>query len=221
MGYEDTTPPKRRLLGLTLAILFHVLLLYALTSGLGKELVQKAQKVVNVSIIEEAKPPPPPEPPAEEAQPETNRAETKRPKAFVPRVETNVKSGQSSEGITSVSADQATPVIREPVKAAPTPAPPGPPPKPKVIHGRLVPGCRLPKYPAKSLDKGEEGLVVFRFLIGADGAVNNSILVKSSGFDRLDEAALAAFKKCKFVPDSVNGAPKPSWQRYSFGWKLQ
>jgi periplasmic protein TonB len=225
MGYETETDPSKRLLGLGLAVLFHILLIYGLMSGLGRELVQKVQKTVNVSIIEPAKPPPPPPPEVLEEQPEPNpKQEVKRPKAFVPKVETTVKASTVPEEAaitsTSVAAAEATPMVRE--APAQAPAPPAPAPAaPKVTSPRLTPGCAQPRYPARSLEKGEEGLVIFRFLIDLDGSVKNSILVQSSGFDRLDEAAKQAFQKCKFTPGMLDGSPRQAWVRQPFRWRLQ
>jgi protein TonB len=219
MGYETATASSRRLQGLALAIVFHIILLYGLMSGLGREIVQQVKKTVNVAIIDEPKPPPPPP----EVQPEAlPKADVKRPKAYVPQVETKVKASPDTDRAitsTSTSAADATPLVQQaPASMAPAPAAPA---KPKVISPRLMKGCSLPVYPQRSLDKGEEGLVVFNFLIGLDGSVKSSSLVQSSGFGRLDEAAKRAFEKCKFTPGMVDGAPAQAWVRQPFRWRLQ
>lgn len=225
MGYEtETAPTNRKLVGLGVAVLFHVFLLYALTSGLGRKIVQKVQKTVNVAIIEEAKPPPPPpEEVPEETEPDT-KPEIRKPRAFVPKVETNVKTSTSTENAitsTSEATTDATPLVRQ-APATPAPAPPpAAPPKPKITSPKLMPGCSRPQYPQRSLDKNEEGTVVFRFLIGLDGSVVNSILVQSSGYDRLDQAAKEAFQRCKFVPGRIDGVPRQTWVRQPFQWRLR
>lgn len=225
-GYETEAASSKRLLGLGLAILFHALLLYGLMSGLGRELVQKVQKTVNVSIVQEPPPPPPP-PPEETADRPTQataKAEVRKPKAYVPKVETDVKPQAQSEGaISSTSSSEAdtTPLVQKPADQVAPPPPPPPPPEPKVTSPRLVQGCALPRYPERSLEKGEEGLVVFRFLIGLDGAVKESVLLQSSGFERLDEAAKQAFQKCKFIPGTLDGTPRQAWVRQPFRWRLK
>ena len=223
LGYEAATAPSsRRLLGLGAAILFHALLLYGLTSGLGREVLQKVQKTVNVAIIEEPKPPPPP-PPPEDTPPPKASPRAVRPKAYVPEVETRVKpSPESDRAITSTSdstADVTSPI--QTAVAAVAPAAPPTPPKPKVVSPRLMAGCALPRYPQRSLENAEEGLVVFQFLVGLDGVVKEAVLVQSSGHARLDEAAKLAFQKCKFTPGSINGAPAQTWVRQPFRWRLQ
>ena len=57
-----------------------------------------------------------------------------------------------------------------------------------------------PAYPAVSLRLREQGTVRLRVLVGADGTVRKLELEQSSGFERLDQAALKAVATWKFVP---------------------
>jgi TonB family protein len=100
---------------------------------------------------------------------------------------------------------------------APTPAAPAV----KTTLPRLAPGCAPPRYPERSLERGEEGLVNFRFLIDVDGSVKSAELTRSSGSGRLDDAARRAFEKCKFVPATVNGQPKQGWVNQPFRWQIK
>ena len=218
MEYEQSTSSTRRLTGFGLAILFHVLLISGLMSGLATDLVHKVQRTVDVSIIQEVKPPPPepepePEPEADpEPQPKAVKPKVRKPKAYVPPVEVNVKTSPESaeNAIASITTNAPTAPIRKPR------------PRSTVIRrARLRPGCKPPRYPRRSLEKGEEGALEFRFLIGADGRVQKSKLVKSSGHGRLDNAAKKAFEKCTFVPVTVNGVTKPTWVRQPFEWRLR
>ena len=52
---------------------------------------------------------------------------------------------------------------------------------------------------------GEQGKVIVRVLVGVDGLPKSAEVKKSSGFDRLDEAAVEYILKCRFVPGKVNG----------------
>ena len=58
---------------------------------------------------------------------------------------------------------------------------------------------------------GEQGKVVVRVLIGADGLPQKSELRQSSGFDRLDESALATVMKWRYVPGERDGKAEPMW----------
>ena len=60
-----------------------------------------------------------------------------------------------------------------------------------------------------------------RFLIGADGSVLQSEVIKSSGFVRLDEAARNALAKCQFRPGTVDGKPEASWASIQYTWRLE
>jgi protein TonB len=224
MGYEDSTDTSKRWVGLIPAILFHVVLVYGLTSGLGKEIVKKVQQSVVMAVPVAAPPPPPPPPPEiSQDQPDSKpKTQAKRPAAFVPKAEVEARDAPPQAGITSVSETGDTQKVEADTPVAPTPAPaPAPKKEPVLEKARLMPGCKAPRYPAKSLEKEEEGLVVFRFLVGLDGSVKQGVLVQSSGFERLDKAAKEAFEKCKFTPGKIDGVSRETWVRQPFRWKIQ
>lgn len=57
-----------------------------------------------------------------------------------------------------------------------------------------------PAYPAASKRYGEQGIVMLDVYVLADGTAGKVSVQKSSGFPRLDNAALEAVKQWKFVP---------------------
>lgn len=57
-----------------------------------------------------------------------------------------------------------------------------------------------PNYPTISRRLGEQGLVLLQVQVTADGKADSVELKTGSGSDRLDEAALEAVKKWRFVP---------------------
>jgi periplasmic protein TonB len=57
-----------------------------------------------------------------------------------------------------------------------------------------------PDYPSVSRQLGEQGRVLLRAMINAEGSVEQVVLRKSSGFERLDQAALDTVKHWRFVP---------------------
>jgi protein TonB len=67
----------------------------------------------------------------------------------------------------------------------------------------------------------EEGTVQLKFLVGADGKVLESVVEKSSGFRRLDEAARAGLSKCQFKAATVDGKPQQSWASMKYTWRLE
>lgn len=61
------------------------------------------------------------------------------------------------------------------------------------------------RYPPLSRRMKEQGLVVVRVLIGADGRAAEVSVQRSSGYDRLDAAACEAVRRAEFRPYVVGG----------------
>lgn len=68
-----------------------------------------------------------------------------------------------------------------------------------------------PAYPPASKRMGEQGLVVVRVLIGADGRAQNAEVRQSSGYERLDQAALATTLRWRYVPGKRAGQAEAMW----------
>lgn len=68
-----------------------------------------------------------------------------------------------------------------------------------------------PAYPALSRRLGEQGRVLFNVYILANGAVGEINLRRSSGYPRLDEAALAAVQRWRYLPARRGTEPIPFW----------
>lgn len=78
-----------------------------------------------------------------------------------------------------------------------------------------------PAYPSTSYRLGEQGLVVVRVLIGVDGAAQDAKVQASSGYPRLDEAALKAARGWRYVPGRRGGVPEAMWVDVPVRWELQ
>ncbi len=199
--------PGKHVVGLGLVVLLHILVFWAINSGLAKKFVKVIKGPVEAQLIEDAKPdipPPPPPPPPKSAPP---------PPAYVPPVDVPTTATAGVNAIASVSA---------------TPAPPAPvAPPPPVVAVRTAPiinaaaSCQKPEYPSASRRNEEEGTVQLRFLIGPEGNVLESQVEKSSGFTRLDEAARTALSRCQFKPGTLNGKPEQSWASMKYTWRLE
>lgn len=68
-----------------------------------------------------------------------------------------------------------------------------------------------PSYPRLSKRMGEQGEVRLRVLVAVDGHVASVQLSRSSGFERLDEAALESVKQWRFKPATQGGEPLETW----------
>jgi protein TonB len=70
---------------------------------------------------------------------------------------------------------------------------------------------RSPRYPYRSKELREEGRVLLRVLITAQGRAGQVDIKRSSGFDRLDQAAKDAVWQWRFVPAKQSGVPVDMW----------
>ncbi len=64
-----------------------------------------------------------------------------------------------------------------------------------------------PKYPAVSKRTGEQGRVLLKVLVSERGEATEVALDTSSGYERLDQAAIEAVKKWSFVPAKRSNQP--------------
>ena len=68
-----------------------------------------------------------------------------------------------------------------------------------------------PTYPPLSRKAGEEGRVLLYVLVEASGLPSKIEVRTSSGFERLDRAAMAAVKRWKFVPAKQGAEAVAAW----------
>jgi D-alanyl-D-alanine endopeptidase (penicillin-binding protein 7) len=81
--------------------------------------------------------------------------------------------------------------------------------------------CTKPQYPRESLRHEHIGTVTLNFKISADGKVEDSNIMKSSGYPLLDEAAREGISKCGFKPATQGGKPVPAWMHMQYVWTLK
>ena len=113
------------------------------------------------------------------------------------------------------------PVAVAPV--APPPVAPAPAPAPKVIPASAVQYLEpiSLEYPRLSKRNGEAGRVLIRVYIDEAGVAKNLQVNRSSGYPRLDEAALAAIQKARFRPYTENGQPVAGWAFIPLEFELE
>ena len=69
-----------------------------------------------------------------------------------------------------------------------------------------------PSYPMSSIHLGEAGALALDILVGADGRVRDAKVSKSSGYARLDQAAVSEAKQHWHLrPATRNGVPFEQW----------
>jgi len=68
-----------------------------------------------------------------------------------------------------------------------------------------------PPYPRMSRRMGEQGTVLVRVYINTEGRAETAEIRTSSGYSRLDEAALETVKRWRYVPGKRAGVPEAMW----------
>ncbi|MEI8570470.1 energy transducer TonB [Methylomonas sp. LW13] len=154
----------------------------------------------------------PAKPPVQQAQP-TPEKTVSQPKTPPKPVKKPNLVSTASQASAAMAAPEPTP---EPPRAepAPTAATAAPAPAPSSASTSEATSAPMtlptlnadylnnpaPAYPSASRQLGEQGKVLLRVLVNTDGAVEQVTLRKSSGFDRLDQAAQDTVQKWRFVP---------------------
>jgi protein TonB len=166
--------PRRHLVGLTVVILFHAFIVYALITGLAKKVVDVVRAPIETKVIEEIKkPPPPPEivlppPPKLEAP----------PPPYIPPPEVQIATPPPPQPTISVAP---SPVPPPPTPMTPTPpvvvAPPAPAPRPTVVAIGVACATQVkPAMPVKAQREGITGSVRARATIKGGKVVAVEIL---------------------------------------------
>ncbi|KKC26926.1 energy transducer TonB [Sphingomonas sp. SRS2] len=187
-------------------LLVHVAAFYALLKFDVIEIAPKKKALV-VDLIAE-----PPAPPAEKPEPQPVLIEKVQPVVIAPPPIVQAPAPPPPINVTTTPPPPPKPVA--------TPAPPAGPVMVGNLDERLLEG-KPPRYPFESRRKHEEGTVVVRLLIGTDGRVAQISIVQSSGFERLDQAALQAIRGWRWQPIMRDGQPVEVRGVYSMPFTLQ
>ncbi|RVU03646.1 energy transducer TonB [Novosphingobium umbonatum] len=146
---------------------------------------------------------PPPPPPQSVPQPEAAQTAAVAAQAAAPVEQVAAPVAPVSLSVEQPSAPVAAPQPIAPapvVAAAPAaPARPAGPAEGGDLSAKMV-SFVAPSYPLESRRKREEGTVVLSLLLSAEGRVADISVSSSSGFARLDNAALEAVRKWRWSP---------------------
>jgi protein TonB len=190
--------PRLSPAGLAAVATLHGVVFYLL---LQMELVRLPEPtpVLQVALIA----PPAPLPPEPKIVPPKPKPVEKRPAPrplphTVPLVSLPVEA--PVEALSAVPPPPEVPVALPPIAApAPVAPPPSAPPTPPRFDAAYLDNPK-PAYPPLSRRLGEEGRVVLRVMVSAEGLPTYVRLHASSGSARLDQAALEAVSRWRFVP---------------------
>jgi len=225
MNFTQEKDTKKHLVGVMVVVTLHVIVIWALLTGLAQKIVEVVKAPLETMIIQEIKPPPPPPPPPVNLPPPPKAMAP--PPPFIPPPEVVVATPPPVAETIRVTSAVAPPVAVSMVPTAPpdpsSTAPANTPTKEPhrvaaVIDAKQA--CEEPEYPSTSRRNEEQGTVVLRFLIDVDGHVVDSKIATTSGFNRLDRAARDTLSRCVFKPGTVDGKPEQSWANIRYTWHL-
>lgn len=204
---QDGSFLTRRGLVFFVIVLLHVGMFWLLNSGLSHQIIDVVLGPIETRMIEEApkvdEPPPPPPP----------KIET--PPPFVPPPEITID--------LPAETAQTTAITQTTTQRPTTPPPIAAPPSIPRTGPRSDPRHPLsePEYPPSSRRAGETGTVVLDVLVLATGRVGDARVKKSSGYPRLDEAAVRHVKRSwRLKPGTENGKPVQMWGQFAVTFKL-
>jgi protein TonB len=204
---------RRNSAGIAVAVLLHGGLLAALSVAVSQFAppVTPPQASITVSLATpeaptpEPKPQPKPQPrPKEPTPPKPQPKPAPQARATDKPVITSAPVASNTAATSAAAAPAAPPAPAAPAAAA-APAPVAVVP-PRFDAAYL--SNPLPPYPSAAKRMGEEGRVLLRVQVGADGKPTDVTVVKSSGFPRLDESARdTVLRSWRFVPARQGDQP--------------
>ena len=219
-------PPLSRNAGIALTVvLLHIGFIWALQSGL---LMRAVEIVVPVAVLSQfIEPPVPkitPEPPAPKPEPAPVKKTVAIPMAPAPQplaIADPTPSPNAPVGVTTPQPPLAP--ITAPVAAAPTAPAAAAAPATVQLPSSDADYLQNPRPPYPPLSKrlNEQGKTTVRVLIGIDGLPQRSEITKSSGFERLDQAAMTTVMRWRYVPGKRGGVPEAMWFNVPINWVLE
>ena len=219
---ESQRNPGKHPTGLIIVIVMHVLLAYAVVSGLAKKVVDVV-KVVETKVVD-APPPPPPPPPKDLPPPPKNLPP---PPVYVPPPPVDVPPPPQAQQLqTTTTRPEAQPDVHLTPTAPSPPAPPAPRPQARPAkYNANDPACRA-EYPPSALRAEATGITRLRFTVDATGKATSVEVIGPSGSDRehrlLDKTAQSALASCPFTPGTdADGHPVGTTVNIDYVWKME
>jgi protein TonB len=205
---QSTSFFTRRGIVFLFIVALHAGFFWLLASGMSHRVVEAVLGPIETRIIEEAPKPedkPPPPPPKIETPP-----------PFVPPPEVAIEIPSDAAATTAIrQTTQQAPVAQPPPAPA---APSAPRTAPKSDPKRPL---TQPEYPPSSRRAGETGTVILEVYVLENGHAGDVRVKQSSGFPKLDEAAVREVKRSwRLQPGTENGKPVAMWGQFAVTFKL-
>lgn len=202
--YAPGTPRNEGMLsrgGPALAVIgIHILIIYGLAATMGVVKVPRFAAPIEAVFIpeqtqSEPEPPAPVKPEIDQVMPtEQPMPEIQFDEPVVPPAETAVPASENA-----IAATTASGAVAQDLKAS----------------NRVEPA-----YPPAARRAGEEGTVRLKVLVDEKGRPRDVTVANSSGFARLDQAAIEAVRKWRFVAATDGANPISAWTQVAITFRL-
>lgn len=200
--FQASIVSPRRFVSLGMVGALHIVMIYALATGLAQRLVNKLPDEFKAEVVqqkppEQEKAPPPPPPDL-----------VKPPPPFVPPPDISIQeAGPATNAITSVQSHQQVAAVSHVI--------------PPQAIGRSH-DCQSRYYPPISARLNESGATTVKYTVNADGSVGAASVENSSGYSRLDDAAIQCVQnQFRQKPAMENGKPIAVTAHVRVVWRLQ
>ncbi len=188
--------PARHAVGIAFVVAVHVLVIYALITGLGTKAIEVIKKPLNATIIEEVKLPPPPPPPPPPPRKMIEPPKVQPLETYVPPPDIPPPVQSTAPVITAVTP--TPPPEPHVIQPPPVVAMPAPAPKPYVRRGVACNQIEKPTFPRDAIRAGvQKGRVEARLSIDEKGNVTAVDITSSEPprvFDKVVKGALETWK---------------------------
>jgi TonB family protein len=174
-----------------LVVALHVAAIYAIATSLGVVRPPEIIKPMEATIIDAVKP-------ARVARPVMAKPQLEQPNLDIQLPDTPPQIDVPVDAITSPPATEA------------------------ISNASLKVTRRVePNYPPASRRAGEQGTAVFSVLVDASGHPQEVKVLTSSGYDRLDQAAMEAIRRWMFDPAVRDSQKVTAWTSVRVKFQLQ
>jgi protein TonB len=215
-----------RTIAIVFVALLHVLLGYALITGLAYNVVKQVTEDLKTFDVEEEPPPPPEEPPP---PPPEKQVETPPPPVVSPPPLVRTNTPPPPVSTVNVAPPPVITTTAPPIPPAPPAPPPPPPPPPAPVkvqpakaRANLASYFSDDDYPQDAIRNEQQGTTGVRLDIGPDGRVTNCTVTSSSGSSSLDNTTCRLLRsRARFTPATdSSGARTRDTTNTRIVWRL-
>ena len=204
MSYAQPAIGSRSVVGISFVVLIHAVMIYVLRSGLEQSSLMLAAGPVFAELIDE-----PPIEPAEPPPPPPSLQPVHVDTVLEPEIAIDLpaESGQA------ISLPTTSPVAAPAIQTTAAEIIP-----PHIDQDR---SDMMPSYPPTSKRLGEQGRVILLVHVTRNGKAAEVKLARSSGFERLDQAAITHVQRAwHFVPARSGGDTVDAWGEFAVTFRL-